>query len=175
MVEYSKRVKFFKRFCTVFFPFGAIPFLSVIWDMLDCGALGVIFARINRSPWEYMKPVFWSCLVWWSLELLCGVKRFKIFVKGKLISLFALCFFCCAANAVFFICVPDFLWWQPVVFEGLSVLLFYALSNIAVKNIRTEKGFGILVILLAIMVAAVFCFSLYTPKLFLFMESIAIC
>lgn len=162
-------VRFFKGFCRMAFPLAVIPFLSVVWELFDCGALGIIFARVNRSPWEYMKPVFWSCLVWWSLELLCGVKGFKVFVKGKLICLFLLCLFCCGANTLLTVICPDFPWWQPVAAGSAFSLLFYSASNIAVKNIKNERGFGALVFLLAVMTAAVFCFSLYPPPLFLFM------
>lgn len=165
----SSRIRLFKNFCRIFFPFFAIPFLSIVWEIVDCGALGVIFTRINRSPWEYMKPVFWCCLIWWSLELLCGVKSFKVFVKGKLISLFLLCVFCCAVNLCFALFSPGFFWWQPVIFSSFLSLLFYGISNIAVKNIKTQRGFLALICLLAVMVAAVFCFSLYPPHWFLFM------
>lgn len=171
MCKDSGKIRCFKRLCCVFFPFAALPFLSAVYGIWDCGALGIIFARVNGSPWEYMKPAFWCCLVWWSLELLCGVKRFKIYVKGKIICLFLLCAFCCAAAAVFTAAAPDFLWWQPAAVNSALCLCFYVVSNIAVKNIRKEKGFGVLAVLLGVMVGAVFCFSLYPPPFFLFMES----
>ena len=85
--------EWFRKICLFFFPIVVIPFLSLYYDFFDKGVLGIIFSCVNESPWELMKPVFWACLFWWSLELLLGVKKFKIYVKAKVISLFFLCFF----------------------------------------------------------------------------------
>ena len=163
--------EWFRKICLFFFPIVVMPFLSLYYDFFDKGVLGIIFSCVNESPWELMKPVFWACLFWWSLELLWGVKKFKIYVKAKVISLFFLCFFCCVSNTILLYCAEDFFWWLPTAFCVALSYIFYFISNIAVKNIEKTRGFGVCVVILALMVGAVFCFSLYPPHNFLFVDN----
>lgn len=160
----------FKRICLFFFPLAVIPFLSLFYDFIDSGVLGIIFSCVNESPWELMKPVFWACLFWWSLDLIWGVKRFKVFVKAKVICLILLCIACCISNTLFLYGFNSFLWWQPMASQIVLAFLFYFASNIVVKNMENTRGFALCVIMLAVMVGAVFCLTLYPPHNFLFVD-----
>lgn len=160
----------FKRICLFFFPLAVIPFLSLFYDFIDGGVLGIIFSCVNESPWELMKPVFWACLFWWFLELIWGVKKFKVFVKAKVVCLLLLCGACCASNILFLYVMNSFLWWQPMAAEIVLSYVFYFISDIVVKNMEKSTGFVICVVMLAVMVGAMFCLSLYPSRNFLFVD-----
>lgn len=148
---------------------AAIPFLGLYYNFFDKGVLGIIFSSVNKSPWELMKPLFWVCLVWWSFELLWGVKKFKIFVKAKVICLLLLCIFSCGVNILLLYFLPDIMWCQPLLSAALAYC-FYFISNIAEKNMDKTDGFGLCIFILAVMIGAVFCFSVFPPRNFLFLD-----
>lgn len=167
----SKKIRFFKNTCRIFFPVFGIPLLTLYYSIFDQGVLGIIFSRVNYSPWEYSKPVFWVCLVWWSLELLCGVKNFKIYVKAKIISLFFLFLFCCFFNLLLIEVFNTYLWYQLTACEILASYFFYFISETAVKNINSTRYFLFWVFLLGTFVGVMFCFTLYPPRNFLFWDN----
>ena len=156
----------------VFIVSGPLHFL---YDWTGQSVIVGLFTPVNESIWEHLKLAFWPILIWWVIGYL-------LYGRGKGKSPYIFPVTCAVAEIVCLLFILTFYYTytgafgiESLALDILSLFLGLVFAVLMARHVYIHTKLGgfeafVAYIILAVLVAAFFCFTFSPPHLPLFQD-----
>jgi len=130
--------------------------LSGYWKPL------AIISAVNESTWEHLKLAFWPTLIFAIIEYFIYGKKYKNFIFGKTISLYAMPILISVIFWGYLKVINDSLIWDILDFV-ISVVIGYVISYFIIVSKKYFKVWKTISFFLLVIIIISFCLLTFFP------------
>lgn len=148
--------------------------LHYIYDFTDGSVFSILFGAVNESVWENTKIFLIAYAIWALVELLVSNVYFKLFVVGKVFSIYFMGVFIVVLHYLLSLFVGDKMVGVDI---GIGIFSIVFSQLISYKIVMSSKNYGNYFVpalfLLGLFLVAYFSFTIFPPHMEIFRDELS--